>query len=248
MRRGVVFTIDALLALSIFIGALIAMYGYFGAPVPFQFSGVNVYSQVDNYFYAYDNAEEISEVVKEAEVGNTTNAKRMLDNLINQTGYSSNVEIFVYNNGALQKIVESKNYTFDEFFVVRKYLVLTLDEGLTNKSGNVSVEAPSSLAGKAIPVNVTVRNPTSSSISVNVSLSIYNSSDDLMSWNIDSNTKSLTVPANSQGKVTFLVEVPSDTFIGEYRAYADVTGGLNEDAWDVFNVIKFGVIHVEVGI
>jgi len=244
LSKGVIFTIDALLALSIFIAAAIGFYSFFPKATTFSTSGINSYSFVDNSFYAYDSSESISLAVREYQKGNVSGAEEMLNSLINYVGYPVNADIYLLNESGLSKILEVKTQNFEEYFVIRKYLVLTVTENLPKESGNASVSAPSSLANKTIGVNVTIHNPKSSPIDVNVSMEVYNSTDDKMPWQI-SQFQTTTINASKTSTLIFNVTIPPNAIIGEYYAKAIVKGGLNENATEPFNVIRYGLLTVE---
>jgi hypothetical protein len=242
LKRGLIFTIDALIALSIFIGAVIAMYSYFNEPLSFGISGVNIYSHVDNYFTAYDNAEELSRVVRDFYLGKEVNES--LKQLINQTGYDVNLGFYVWNGTSMKSLFNYTTKKFDEYFIIKKYLVLTVDDGLSwNNSNNVNVSAPSSLAGRKIKVLVNVS--SSASYNNNLSLSIEDKDGNVLNWNIE---PSSPVQLNGNTHVVFNVSIPSDAMIGEYLAVANLSGSVNEIANNTFNVIKFGFLKIEVGI
>ncbi len=245
MRKGVIFTIDALLALSIFIAAAIGFYSFFPKSTTFSTSGINIYSFVDNSFFAYDNSEGISLAVREYQKGNITGAEKILSSFISYVDYPVNVEVYILNGSKLSKILEVREHTFDEYFVIRKYLVLTVTENIAKESGNVSVSAPSSLANKTINITAIVHNPKDTSINVNVSLEIYNSTDSEMSWTISPSSQTTSVAPGGDSILNFNATIPYNAIIGEYYVKAVVTGDLNENATDPFNVIRYGLLTVE---
>ncbi|MCD6575953.1 MAG: hypothetical protein J7K73_02220 [Nanoarchaeota archaeon] len=245
MRKGVIFTLDAVLALSIFIAASIGFYQFFSSTTTFGSSGANVYSYVDNYFGAYDNSEAISKIYKKYQLGNTTGALDDLKFLADEVGYPVNVEVYVWNGTSLNKELEVREHSFDEYFVLRRYLVLTVTEGLGSQSGNVSVSAPSSLAGRNVSVVVNFSNPTTPGV-FNFTLWVEDCAGSQVNWNIT--PKSQIVPVGVSTSVAFNVSVPSDAVVDEYVAVAsveEVGGGFQEERYDNFNVFRYGMLVVE---
>ncbi len=239
VNKGVVFTIDALLALSIFIAASIGFYEFFSQTTTFSSSGANVYTHVDNYISAFDNSEELSKIYREYQI-NSTNALILFTQLMNETDYPTNAEFLVWNGTNFIKIMNVTNYNFDEKFLIRRYLVLSVTEGLGNKSGNITVRAPSSLPGRDILVGVNVHNPTSSQL--NVTLRVEDKDGSNVGWNISPSNYLIVSDSN----LSFNVTIPEDAVVDEYKVIANATGtGFSEEDYDNFNVIKYGMIVVE---
>ncbi len=241
-----IFTIDALFALGIFIAAAIGLYSFFGETTTFGFAAANVYGYSDNVILSHDNAEIISKIVYEYQRGNLTGANTSFQQVLDRIGYPANGYIYLLEGSQLIPILEIKNYEFDEYFVVRKYLTLTLTKGLNKNGTNVVVTAPSTLANETIQINVQVNNPNPTPISVSITLDVYNETNDSLSWTISPTSYSIVVPGSSTSEVNFDVTVPPDAVIDEYYAKSVVSGGLTETATDPFNVIRYGLIMMEV--
>ena len=246
--KGVVFTIDAILALAIFIGATFLFYSYFTDLTTFGMSGANVYSTADNLVDSFDKASIFSYMVYSYYVNDTNSTNAFLSYIKKNLPYPINVKVFVWDGNNLSMIINNSSYSFEEFYVLRKYLVLTLDRGISSNGTNVDIYINSSTPDVTLPFIVSVTNPTSTRWNnVLVTPSIYDYNNTQLSWTIT--PSSFRIGEISPGATRyayFVLSVPSDALIDEYYIKATVSGGYDEVAIKPFNIIRFGMVEMEV--
>lgn len=225
MKKGAIFTIDALLALSIFIAVLIGIYSHFGSTGTFGIVATNVYANVDSYIHSIEESEIFSNIIKLYQQNETETATNLLTSIAEASEYDINIYLLLfecedirnpdikmldYENENILKVAE---FDFDEKFVLSRYLVYTTTNDSIQKQGT-GVNAPSSLANRTIEVEV-------SEVDF---ISIYDENNNLMNWDINN----------------FEITIPADAIIGTYYVQG------NENSIDPFNVFRFGMVVVEI--
>lgn len=246
MKKGVIFTIDAIVALSIFIVATIGFYSFFIDTNPIGISGYNIYSESNNLFYALEESEIFSAIFHFYQKGMNDKAINLTRESISYINRPCNLYFYVFNNSKKEKILEVKDYDLDEFFVLRRYTVLTLTRGIEENGTNIKINISSIIPGNSELINLTLRNPEENDWNVSIKLEVYNLSEK-MNWSIVPPIVQAQVQANSVKEFSFNLSVPKDAVVDEYYIMATVSGDYLETAVKPFNVILFGIVKIEVG-
>ena len=249
MKKGVIFTTDAIIALSIFLVALGAFYSLFIETSVFEFSGTNIYSSSNNLVITHDKAQSYSSAYEEYQQGDNTTAEMIINLTLEDFNYPANVKLYRFNGTELKKVVEYGGNSFERNVVVRRYLVYVLTKSLSTNSGNLTVISPSTVLNKNITVNASMYNSLPVQASVNVSLKVLNSTGSEMSWNITPSSRELNnMPSGSTEDTSFVVEVPETAIIDTYYSKATATGDLTENATNTFQVMDLGMVELEAEI
>lgn len=249
-KKGLIFTVDAIIALGIFLTALFMFYSFFlsDANTPFGLSGAGIYTKTDNYLYVEKIFESYSSVFNLYQKGDTTGADQLFELIRSQSGYPANMRMYVLNGSTLEKIYDVSPNDFTEKFVFRTYNVYTITRNMPHQGTDVFVNAPSTLANKTTNVSVSIYNPGGPLYNVNVQLQVYNYTNDLMSWTISPVSQTIgTISSGVNETVNFTVSVPEDAWVDEYYSKAIVSVIL-QNGTDPFNVVRYGLVEMEVGI
>jgi hypothetical protein len=250
LKKGIVFTIDALIALSVFLASTFVLYSYFSEDPSAALAGTGLYTKNENLIRMVDKAELFSSTVNLYQKGDVAGTDALMALILNSSEFPSNLYVYLWNGTALNPVLSDAKYTFTQKVVVRKILVMTISQSIQKISTNVSVLANSSLAGKNITVPVSVYNPTGApQAGLTATISARDMSDAAMPWSITPPSQS--VPVVSPGGteiVNFLVVIPVNAFLDEYFIAANVTGpGYSQFARDPFNVFRFGLVEMVSG-
>jgi hypothetical protein len=250
LKKGIVFTIDALIALSVFLTSTFVLYSYFSEDPTAALAGTGLYTKNENLIRMVDKAELFSSTVNLYQKGDVAGTTALMALILNSSEFPSNLYVYIWNGTALNQILSDAKYTFTQKVVVRKILVMTITQNTQKISTNVSVSANSSLAGKNITVPVSVYNPTGAPLAgLTATISARDMSDAAMPWPIIPPTQSvpLVSPGGTQ-TVNFLVVIPDNAFLDEYFIAANVTGpGYSQSAIDPFNVFRLGLVEMVSG-
>lgn len=231
MNKGVIFTIDALLALTIFVAAIVGIYRFTSPPEPIDIISVNFYAEADNFLsntefifsdvteYLLKNETEVSQEILE----NTTNLFQRNANmyfiLLNETELNNSIYPRNYRERADLKV---ENHELNEFFIVRKYMVLTtyeIDDDLEEREkGNLSLSVNSSIPNRWVDIEGDFEY-----------FEIYDSKFEEIFWLNE----------------TERFFVPEDAVIGGYYVVA-INYTTNYVDWDYFNILRYGVAVMEV--
>ena len=242
MSKGIIFTIDATIALGLFLASLFLFYSFFTEDSAFGLRGAGIYTKTDNYLYIEEVNEAFSSVFNLYQKGDNQTAYALLDLIRSQLEYPANIKMYLFElNNTTSKIFDISPNKFSDKLVFRRYASYSMTVGLLHTGTNVTLSAPSTYVNKIMNVSVTVTTTGATS----VQLQIYNSTDMQMPWTV--NPINLTFNAGTTTQY-FNVTVPADAWVNEYYTKAIATGALVENGTDPFNVFRFGVIEMEVGI
>ncbi len=231
MKKGIIFTIDALLALSILIAVIVALYSHFGTVGEFEVVATSIYAGVDSEIFSWEESELFSTVILLHQKNNTSESLNLLEDLSDSSIYKINIYLFLFEYDEVKNpniemiskernILKSENYDFDENFLIRRFATYTITENIFS---NGTFSAPSALAGETIEVYDLPED--------NSYLEVYNSEHKEMNWNIQQTSDT-----------TYNITIPEDSIIGTYYVKAE------DNTIDTFNVFRFGMIVAEVGI
>ena len=242
MSKGIIFTIDATIALGLFLASLFLFYSFFIEDSTFGLRGAGIYTKTDDYLYIEEVNEAFSSVFNLYQKGDNQTAYSLLDLIRSQSEYPANIKMYLFElNNTTSKIYDISPNIFTDKLVFRRYASYSITRGLVHTGTDVNVSAPSTYVNKTINVSVTVTT-TGSTI---VQLQLYNSTDVQMPWTV--NPTNLTFNAGTSTQY-LNVTIPSNAWIDEYYAKAIAGAPLNQNGTDPFNVFRFGIVEMEVGI
>ena len=102
MKRGVIFTIDALIALSVFLVSASMLYGYFYEEPSFALTGSGIYTKTENVLRTGDKSEMLSSAFNLYQKGDTTAAEQVLDLVLSASEFPTNLRIYSWNGTDLK--------------------------------------------------------------------------------------------------------------------------------------------------
>jgi len=251
LNKGVIFTTDAVIALGIFLASLLIFYSFFITEPPFGLRGAGIYTKTDNYMYVEEIYEAFSSVINLYQQGDNATAYFLFETIRTQAEYPANMRLYLLEvNGTVSKVYDSSPNTFSDKLIFRRHTVYSITRGMPSSGTDVFVSAPTTTVNKTTNVSVKVHNPGGASINnVPVSLQIYNFTNNLKSWTVSPPSQTIpTIAAGANATVYFSVTIPIDAWIDEYYAKAVVGAPLTQNGTDPFNVARFGLIEMEVGI
>ncbi len=230
MKKGIIFTLDALLALAIFIAAVVGMYRFVSPTEPMDIISVNFYVEADNLLATSERI--LSNASCMYVGGSPEEAENYLEEAFQDFGRKFNLYLIILNETELKNFdypinyreranIKIENYEMNEFFIIRRYLVLTPFEETENGMifpGTLYVNAPSSL------LNKTVEYESPEGIE---SYAVLNRFYSDMNWEI--NETHFTTPEH------ILLD----------RYYVRVEEG-SEFGMDEFYLFKYGIVIMEV--
>lgn len=249
LKKGLIFTTDAVIALGIFLASVFLFYSFFTTESPFGLRGITIYLKIDNYLSVEEQAESFSSIYNLYQK-NDSAANQLFELIRSQAEYPANLRMYVLDGSVVKKIMDSSPNNFTEKFVFRRYTVYTLTRNLGSSGTNVIVSAPTTSVNKNSNISVKVHNPTAGQLTnVNVRLEIYNYTNNLLDWTINPSSYTINMTAGENRTLYFSLSVPQNAIVDEYYAKAIVTHpSFNENGTDGFNVVRFGIIEMESGI
>lgn len=268
MSKGIIFTMDATVALGVFIASLFVFYSYFVTVEPFGLRGAGIYMKADNYLSAQEVNEAFSCVLRTNQTGNTTLANQLFESIRNASEYPANMWFYLYNEatGSVDLKWSSAPNIFSDKIVLRRYAILSITSNVSpyNPIGVLNLTANTTSVNRVMDVPLSVTNPGTSTIYVDTKLAIYFNDTNTAScagsgtntlvpgWVNSPDTWTFNLAPGETQTHHFYVTVP-DAAIGAYLVYANVTSssyGPFYDAYSTypFNVVRFGMVEVEVGV
>lgn len=245
MSKGIIFTADATVALGIFLAALFLFYSFFISEEPFGLRGAALYTKTDNYLYIEEVSEAFSSIINLYQQGDNATAYQLFELIRTQSEYPANMKLYLYEtNGTMSKIYDSSPNQFTDKLLFRRYASYSITRGVPASGTYVNVSAPSTTVSKIMNVTVKVNNIAAGP--VNVTLRIYNNSDSQMPWTTA--PASYIAPASTNSTVYFNVTIPGSAWVDEYYAKAVTNSTVIQNGTDPFNVFRFGLVEIEVGI
>lgn len=249
MAKGIVFTLDATIALLIFISSTAIFYSFFTDTSSFGLRAPDSYADAQTYFAIYDENDEesilcsYSDMYRYHQLNDDNFALGCLNMISEVYDYENNMKLYVWTGGDFDEILSVGGNDFSEKIVTKRYLVFALTSNKTNiLDPNIIFEANSLLIGKKINWAVDIYNPLLVDADVDVVLTVMNGTNILYEY-----TESLTVKSEKTKKVGYSNIDTDDLLIGQYRMIVNVTGDF--DAYEVqyFNLVDYGFLEVEVG-
>ena len=224
-KKGVIFTVDALLALAIFVAAFVGVYRTFSPIEPEQIMAVNFYAEADNFLKTSGIV--LSEATQLFLDGDEGGANARIESNLSEFQRNFNLYLIILNNTDIE---ENNSYVsnykeradlkyesndLEEFFILRKYIILSVEHKIEYEGATLEVSVNSSLAGKTIDAYCEID-----------ICELLDPGFNVVDW-------------KNNGQI----EIPDDAVIGTYILYAE-----NGSDWgyDTFQVIRYGLVVMEV--
>jgi hypothetical protein len=249
-RKAIIFTIDAIIAMSVFLASTYILYSYFSEDPDTALTGSGIYTKTENLVRMVDKSELFSSAVNLYQKNDLVGAYAVMGLVHNVSEFATDYSVYLWNGTSLNRILYSEDHDFSQKIVVRKMLVMTITQGGPKTGSAVTTEADSSLLGTSITVPVTVRNTGGAPLTgLTARIDVYNVDDIVQNWTIVPPSQS--VPDVAPGGLqilNFQVNIPNNAYIDEYYVLANVTGpGFSQTGRDPFNVFAFGLVEMVVG-
>jgi hypothetical protein len=139
-NKGFIFTLDAIIALTIFIIAASAFL-FFSNPIGGSvISSANVYLEAESVLAAMDKSETFSNAFYQYQSGHTLAAQAILLNVLQNYDRPAKLSLYMFNSSR-QPVgtITVGNVDSNEKIVVRKYLAYTLTANLPEMNGTTSI-------------------------------------------------------------------------------------------------------------
>jgi hypothetical protein len=251
LSKGVIFTLDATIALAIFLASLVLFYSFFTTETAFGLRGAAIYTKSENFLFVEDLAETFSSVVNLKQSGQDAVADQLFELIRSQSEFPANLKLYMFEvDNTTTTMLDNSPNVFEESLLFRRYTVFTLTRGIPEAGTDVDVNASTTTVNRSMIVQVGVTNSGGTTASsVLVELLVLNLTDDLMSWTITPPSQTIaSIAPGATETVSFSVFIPEATVIDEYAARAVVGAPINQNGTDPFNVVRFGLVEMEVGI
>ena len=256
-KKAIIFTIDALVALSIFIAVTISIYSILTPKPEISIQNSAIYMNSENFLRASDRAENLSQAFEQIQLGNTSNATAIIQGILSELPYPAEMRLNVYDeSGNLASTLTVNEQDFGTSIIVRKFLVLTLTENI-GKSGqqyvNVNIQSSEPLSEQ---LTVAVWSEVEA-INVRVTPNVYDPDNPQqpLGWSIIPPFQMIEFPPfppppqQPPQILMFNVIIPPNAVIGEYKMNVLATneGNYIHSGYNQFNVIRYGIAELEVG-
>ncbi|MDD5182349.1 MAG: hypothetical protein PHC66_04235, partial [Candidatus Nanoarchaeia archaeon] len=129
-KKAIIFTIDALVAFSIFIAVIVAVYSLLTPDPQVSVQDSTIYMNSENFLRASDKAENLSQAFEQLQLNNIPQAEAIVQEMLGELPYPAEMRLNVYDGGNLVNSLTVNEHDFETSIVVRKFLVLTLTENL----------------------------------------------------------------------------------------------------------------------
>ncbi len=248
MKKGVIFTIDAIVALGIFLSSLFLFSSFFVDTTFSGMAGTNIYAQSEKTLATLEKDENYFFDVYTNYIHNSSN-EDIINNMSHLGIYPSNLRFYIIDNNQKELIASSVKYSFEQKLVFRRFVVY---QNATNIEllGNITkILIESGLPNGNLTANATVKNPGPENwTDVNVSAWVLNEG-----WKVLNFSSSSNLNVGESKDFNFLVEVPEDAIANNYMLMANLTyntssGQRSETYYKSFHVIKYGMVEMEVGL
>jgi len=265
-NKGFIFTLDAIIALTIFIIAASAFL-FFSNPIGGSvISSANVYLEAESVLAAMDKSETFSNAFYQYQNGNISGAQQILQGVLQHYDREAKLSLYMFNSSR-QPVgtITVGNVDSNEKIVVRKYLAYTLTANLPAMNGTTSrSDVESTHLGIPTTLVLCVYNMDPIKEMQNVGLS-YTFSDKYgnpKSWSTIPTVQTITsIPRLTPPPGicrTFLLIVPLSTISDEYTAMGEVQGDyfptfpppatFTDFTLSRLNILMYGIAELEVGI
>lgn len=247
-KKAIIFTVDALVAFSIFIAVTIAIYSLLTPKPEINIQNSAIYMNSENFLRASDKAEILSQAFEQIQLGNTSNATAIIQNMLSGLPYPAEMRLNVYDGGNLVSSLTVNEQDFKTSIIVRKFLVLTLTENVGNYGLPFINVTVNSSEPKMLPFQVIMTSDQDAHSGVVVMPDVRY---DLVSvqWDVipDMQVIEFPGPGVTLPPLNFNVVIPPNAKIGEYQMFITAMGGgYNHAGYGHFNVIRYGIAELEV--
>lgn len=124
-KKGIIFTMDALIALTVFMVVVIMVYSTFTPNQSVNIQSSSIYSNAENWLRATDVSDELAGTFLALQQGGDVNSE--LRNLLEDLPYRANIKIFIKDDEFnTQRYAELTDYDFDSSIILRKSLILSI--------------------------------------------------------------------------------------------------------------------------
>lgn len=250
-----IFTIDAIIALGIFLSSTLLFYSFFTDSGGFGLRSPNLYSAAGNYFGSYDTNNALfggnfspgiySFIYHHYQLNNVSFTEETLQMVIEAFEFPANVKISIWDGTNFEKILEKNENFFEDKMSVKRYLVLDFNRGLSTSLNLAQMQPVKILAGKNATYEFNMTNPNLSDSNVNVEL-IFSNSTHTFDY-VSPSSKAVTIPGSSTTTISFDISIPEGAVIDEYYLTASTTGDFSDLSNTSASIIKFGLLEVETG-
>ena len=128
-KKGIIFTIDALIALTIFIVVVIVIYSLITPSQSVNIQGSSIYANAENFIRAEDTADKLADAFKEWQVSGASAAEAKLRDILGDLQYRANMRVYQKDDeGNVLDAIEIVDHEFDSSIIVRKFLVLSIQK------------------------------------------------------------------------------------------------------------------------
>lgn len=251
MKKAVVFTMDAVIALAIFIASLVFFARFFTDTTFTGISDINIYSQSDNFLATIDGNNSQLDVYSNY-INNNSNDQLLAD-ILSTNSYQANIRFYLYNGSEMEEIASYEPHEFPQKLILRRFIIYSGPiEEPTFSASNVSISSvQSGFANSTLVAKLDIYNP-----GPNNWTGITGSADvTTMSWTVTPSFFNVPNLAPGQSyRTEFNISAPEDAAAGSYVFETSVTywdGPLLMGAgYDnrTFHILRFGIAELEVGL
>jgi len=256
-KKAIIFTIDALVAFSIFIAVTIAIYSLLTPSSGISIQSSAVYMNSENFLRASDKAENLSQAFEQIQLGNNDTATEIIQSLLNELPYPAEMRLNIYDGGALTNSLTVNEQDFATSVLLRKFLVLSVTENLGQYGPPYITVNASSSVPMAMPLLVLMWSDTEAS-NVEVTPTVLDSNGQQTGWVVMPQSIIIEFPPfppppqQPPQQLSFTVIIPPNAMIGEYNmsVQADNYGNFPlyvHSGFGHFNIIRYGIAELEVG-
>ena len=120
-KKGIIFTIDALIALTVFIVVVIVIYSMITPNQSANIQGSSIYANAENFLRAEDTGDLLADAFKEWQVSGASAAETKLRNILDDLDYRANMRVYQKDDqGNVIDRIMIEDYDFDSSIVIRK--------------------------------------------------------------------------------------------------------------------------------
>jgi hypothetical protein len=210
----------------------------------------------ENFLRASDKAETLSQAFEQLQLGNTSNATAIVQEMLSGLPYPAEMRLNVYDEaGNLVNNLTINEQDFGTSIIVRKFLVLSLTQnvgGMQAPFMNIDVQ---SSKPETMMFNVLVMPIQEGAFPqqvINVMPTVFNAYGQSQSWQITGPLPFPEIyfgePSSPPVMLMYTMEIPQDSVIGTYNMNIHAFGSnYDQNGNDQFNVIRYGIAELEVG-
>ena len=158
MKKAVVFTMDAVVALAIFLASLVFFSQFFTDTTFAGLSGVNMYAQSERFLATWEADNTAFFNVYNCTV-NGTSPDEIVTQILNTSTYPANLKFYTFNGTELNLIAEKSDYDFEQKLVLRRFVVFKNIDTTWTYGGHVTIYPQLGTSNTTLPFDFTIYNP-----------------------------------------------------------------------------------------